>query len=94
MEKLALKSSKELVEQGTTEGIKITIKATKDTIISSSKEGAETAIEYGTKESIKTISESIIIQQGGKNYLINLGRAEPFIGAGISVIMNVFPLLR
>ena len=90
VEKIALESSKELVEQGFKEGTKIAIEATKETIIAASKEGAETAIEYGTKESIKTITESIVIQQGGKTWLINLGRAVPFIGAGISAIMNTF----
>ena len=90
VEKIALESSKELVEQGIKEGAKITIEATKDTLIAVSKEGAETAIEYGTKESIKTVTESIVIQQGGKTWLINLGKAVPFIGAGISAIMNTF----
>ena len=90
VEKIALESSKELVEQGIKEGAKITIEATKDTIIAVSKEGAETAIEYGTKESIKTVTESIVIQQGGKTWLINLGKAVPFVGAGISAIMNTF----
>ena len=90
VEKIALESSKELVEQGITEGTKIAIKATKDTIIAASKEGAETAIEYGTKESIKSVTESIVIKQGGKAWLINLGKAVPFIGAGISAIMNTF----
>ena len=90
VEKIALESLKELVEQGITEGTKIAIKATKDTIVAASKEGAETAIEYGTKESIKTVTESIVIQQGGKTWLTNLGKAVPFIGTGISAIINTF----
>ena len=90
VEKIALESSKELVEQGLKEGTKIAIQTTKETLVAVSKEGAETAIEYGTKESIKTVTESIVIQQGGKAWLINLGKAVPFIGAGISAIMNIF----
>ena len=90
VERIALESSKELIEQGITQGTKIAMEATKDTIIAVSKEGVETAIEYGTKESIKSITETIVIQQGGRAWLVNLGKAVPFIGAGISAFMNTF----
>ena len=87
-EKIALNSANQLVEQGIKEGTKIAIEATKQTAIAVSKEGAETAILYGSRESIKSVTESIIIQQGGKAWLINLGKAVPFIGAAISGVMN------
>jgi len=90
VKKIALESSKELVEQGITEGTKIAMKATKDTIFAITREGSGVAVEYGTKETIKSVTESIVIQQGGKTWLINLGKAVPFIGAGISAIMNTF----
>ena len=90
VEKIAIESSKELVEQGLTQGTKIAIEATKESIILASTEGFETAVTYGSKESIKTITESIVIQQGGKTWLVNLGKYIPFIGAGISAFMNTF----
>ena len=43
---------------------------------------------YGQRETIKTITESIIIKQGGKSWFVNLGKAVPLIGAAISAIVN------
>ena len=90
VKQIAVESSKELVETGITTGTKIAIEASKEAFIEVSTEGVETAITYGTKESIKEITETIVVQQGGKAWLINLGKAVPFIGAGISAIMNTF----
>ena len=88
VEKIAVDASKGLVEQGFKEGTKMAIQAAKESVIAVSKKGADTVIKYGTRESIKSVTESIVIQQGGKAWLINLGKAVPFIGAGLSAIMN------
>ena len=47
-------------------------------------------MSYGSKESIKKVTETIAIQQGGKAWLVNLGKYIPFIGAGISAVINTF----
>ena len=62
----------------------------KSSFIAVASEGGEEMIVAGTKESIKAITETIVIKQGGKSWLINLGKAVPFIGAGISAFMNTF----
>ena len=89
-EKIAVESSKELIETGIKQGSTIALKATKEVFIGVSGEGLETALTYGSKESIKQVTETIVIQQGGKAWLVNLGKAVPFIGAGISAIINTF----
>ncbi len=59
-------------------------------MISVAQEGGDQLIVAGTKESVKTITETIIIEQGGKSWLINLGKAVPFIGAALSAAMNTY----
>ena len=90
VEKIAVNSANELVKQGFKEGTKIAIEASKQTAIAVSKQGAETALFYGSRESIKSVTESIIIKQGGKAWIVNFGKAVPFIGAAISAFMNTY----
>ena len=66
------------------------VNVAKDAVISVASEGGEQLIVAGTKESVKTITETIIIEQGGKSWLINLGKAVPFIGAALSAVMNTY----
>ena len=89
LEKMAIDSSKGLIKQGIQEGTKMAIQATKETAIVVSKNGAETVIEYGSRASIQSVTESIVITQGGRAWLINLGKAVPFIGAAINAITNI-----
>ena len=90
VEKIAVKSSKEIVEAGIKEGTKIMVGVGKSSFITVASEGGEQIIAAGTKESVKVITETIVIKQGGKSWLINLGKAVPFIGAGISAFINTF----
>ena len=90
VEKIAIETTKELAEQGLKEGSKIMVTVAKDAVIGAVVEGGEEIIFAGTKESVKTITETIIVQQGGKAWLINLGKAVPFIGAAVSAVMNTY----
>ena len=90
VEKIAIETTKELAEQGLKEGSKIMVNVAKDAVIGAVVEGGEEIIFAGTKESVKTITETIIVQQGGKAWLINLGKAVPFIGAAVSAVMNTY----
>ena len=90
VEKIVVESSKELAEKGLVEGTKIAVEVAKDAAIIVAEEGGEQIIIAGTKESVKTITEQIVIQQGGRTWLVNLGKAVPFIGAGISGVMNTY----
>ena len=90
VEKIVVESSKDLAEMGIKEGTKIAVEVAKGAGVVAAGEGGEHLIAVGTKESVKTITEQIVIQQGGKTWLVNLGKAVPFIGAGISGIMNTY----
>ena len=91
MEKIAIESTKELAEQSIIQGTKtFAAQVSKEAIVSASTEGLGVAVNYGSKETIKTVTEQIVVQQGGKAWLVNLGKAVPFIGAGISAIMNTY----
>ena len=90
VEKIAVESSKELAKTGLKEGTKIAIDVTRCAAISTAANGVDEIIVAGTSESIKAITETIVIKQGGKSWLINLGKAVPFIGAGISAVMNTY----
>ena len=90
VEKIAIETTKELAEQGLKEGSKIMVNVAKDAVIGAVVEGGEEIIFAGTKESVKTITETIIVQQGGKTWLINLGKLVPFIGAAVSAVMNTY----
>ena len=91
VEKMALESTKEIVETGIKEGTKrIIYSATKQAAVSAASEGGEQLIISGTKESVKTITETIIVKQGGRTWIVNLGKAVPFVGALISGIMNTY----
>ena len=90
VEKLAIESTKQLAESGLKEGSKIMVNVAKDAVVAVAAEGGEELIVAGTKESVKTITETIIVQQGGKAWLINLGKAVPFIGAALSAVMNTY----
>ena len=90
LEKIVIESTKELAETGLKEGTKVMVNVAKNAVISVAEEGGEQLVMVGTKESVKTITETVIIQQGGKTWLINLGKAVPFIGAAISAVMNTY----
>ena len=88
---MALESTKEIVETGIKEGTKrIIYSATKQAAVSAASEGGEQLIISGTKESVKTITETIIVKQGGRTWIVNLGKAVPFVGALISGVMNTY----
>ena len=85
--------SKEVIEETSRECVKFGLKELNKQMITKgavivSQEGAEEIIEVGTKETIKEVSEKIIVSKGSKVWLVNLGKAIPFIGAGISGIIN------
>ena len=85
--------SKEAIEETSKECVKLGLKETTKQVISkgaiiAGKEGTEEIIEIGAKETIKKTSEQIILKEGSKAWLVNLGKAIPFIGAGISGIIN------
>ena len=90
VQKIAIESTKELAETGLKEGTKVMVNVAKNAVISVAEEGSEHLVMVGTKESVKTITETVILQQGGKTWLINLGRAVPFIGAAVSAVMNTY----
>ena len=90
VEKLAIESSKQLVNTGLKEGTNIAVNVAKEALVGVVAEGGEEVFLAGSKESIKTITETIIIKQGGKPWLINLGKAVPFIGAILSAAMNTY----
>ena len=66
VERIAVQSSKEIIEAGIAQTSTIAIEATKEVFAGVSKEGFETALTYGSKESVKQVTETIVIQQGGK----------------------------
>ena len=89
LQKLALKSTKEFAEFEIKESTKkLMVNAAKEAIVGLSTEGGEKLIVAGAEESVKTITESLIIKLGGKTIIINLGKLIPFIGALISGAMN------
>lgn len=91
VEKIVVESSKELIEEGIKQtSTKIALESSKKIGIGLSQEGFGVALSYGSKKSIEQVTETIVIQQAGKSWLINLGKAIPFIGAGISAFMNTF----
>jgi len=91
VEKIVVESSKELIEEGIKQtSTKIALESSKKIGIGLSQEGFGVALSYGSKKSIEQVTETIVIQQAGKSWLINLGKAMPFIGAGISAFMNTF----
>ena len=90
VEKIAIESTKELAETGLKEGTKVMVNVAKNAVISVAEEGGEHLVMVGTKESVKTITETVILQQGGKTWLINLGKAVPFIGAAVCAVMNTY----
>ena len=94
VEKLAIESSKQLVNTGLKEGTNIAVNVAKEALVGVVAEGGEEVLLAGSKESIKTITETIIIKQGGKPWLINLGKAVPFIGAVLSAAMNTYSTLK
>ena len=83
--------AKELAKQGIKEGTKtFAVEASKEAVFGLSVKEIGTVLECGSKGTVKTVTEKIVIQQGGKAWLVNLGKAVPIIGAGISGIMNTF----
>jgi len=93
VEKIALESAKQLTEAGIKQGTNVAVKIATDAVVGVAVEGGEELIVAGTKESVKTITETIIVQQGGRAWLVNLGKAVPFIGAALSAVMNTYSTL-
>lgn len=87
---IVYETSKELIETGIQEGTKQIVVHSSKEALSVGAEGFGIAMSYGSKESIKKVTETIAIQQGGKAWLVNLGKYIPFIGAGISAVINTF----
>lgn len=52
--------------------------------------GSGETIFLASKETTKEITEKIVIKEGGKSWLVNLGKYVPFIGVGISAMMNTY----
>ena len=90
IEKIALESSKQLFQSGLKEGANIMVDIAKEGFIGVMEEGGEQILVSGSKESVKTITETILIKQGGKPWLINLGKVVPIIGTVISASMNTY----
>ena len=90
VEKIAVETTKELAEAGIKEGTNIAVNVAKNAVIATVAEGGEEILVVGTTESVKTITETVVVQQGGKTWLINLGKAVPFIGAAVSAAMNTY----
>ena len=84
---IAKEGLKEGAKQVTTEVLKETVK---EGAIVVTKEGFEGIAIQGTKQTITQVTEQIVIKEGGKKGWIYLGKAVPFIGAGISCVMNTF----
>ena len=85
----------EITKEGLKEGVKqVTTEVLKETVkegaIIVTKEGVEELAIQGTKQTITQVTEQIVIKEGGKKGWIYLGKAVPFIGAGISCVMNTF----
>ena len=72
-------AAKQVTKETALEGVKI-----------ATKEGVEEIVEVTTKETIKQVSETVVVKQGGKVWLVNLGKAVPFIGAVFSGIINTY----
>ncbi len=51
---------------------------------------SEETIKYAAKKTTKEITEKIVIKEGGKSWLVNLGKYVPFIGVVINAIMNTY----
>ena len=86
-------AAKEIAKQGFKEGTKkVTTEIVKESVkegaIIISKEGAEEIAIQSTKQTITQVTEQILIKEGGKKGWIYLGKAIPFIGAGISCLIN------
>ena len=90
VENIAIESSKQLVNSGFKEGTNIVVNVAKGALVGAAAEGGEEIFVVGTKESIKTFTETIMIKGGEKTWLINLGKAVPFIGAALSAAMNTY----
>jgi len=86
------KASKKIIDEGITKISKtsteyLTYNTAYNTVTSLG--GGETFF-LASKETTKEITEKIVIKEGGKSWLVNLGKYVPFIGAGISAIMNTY----
>ena len=90
VEKIAIESTKQLAEAGLKEGTKTFVNVATGSAIGVVSESGGEFIVAVSKESVKEITETIIIKQGGKFWLINLGKAVPFIGAGIIGVINTY----
>ena len=97
IEEVFIASSKELADKGIKEGSKVILKET-------AKDSADLSAKFlgifevfgksNSKETIKEVTEEIVIKKGGKNWLINLGKAVPFISTGISAGINTYSTIK
>ncbi len=83
-------ASKKVIDEGITKISKTSTELfTYNTAFSFTYSGEETVF-YATKETTKEITEKIVIKEGGKSWLVNLGKYVPFIGVVINAIMNTY----
>lgn len=97
IDEVIIASSKELADKGIKEGSKVILKSTqKDaTNISVGFLGIfEVFGKSNSKETIKEVTQEIVIKKGGENWLINLGKAVPFISTGISAGINTYSTIK
>ncbi len=83
----------ELAKQGLTQGVKqfsteIVKETIKESTIIATKESVEGLAIQSTKQTIAQLTQEIAIKEGGKRGWIYLGKVIPFIGAGISCLIN------
>ena len=94
-EKAIIQASKEIAEESITQGTKVLTKeilkqSAKLGAVTASKEGIEEVAIEGSKQTIKHITEEVVIKNGGKAWLVNLGKAVPFIGVGVFAILYTY----
>ena len=94
-EKAIIQASKEIAEESITQGTKVLTKeilkqSAKLGAVTASKEGIEEVAIEGSKQTIKHITEEVVIKNGGKAWLVNLGKAVPFIGVGVFSILYAY----
>ena len=97
IDEVIIASSRELADKGIKEGSKVILKSTqKDaTNISVGFLGIfEVFGKSNSKETIKEVTQEIVIKKGGENWLINLGKAVPFISTGISAGINTYSTIK
>ncbi len=91
-EQVVVEVSNEVIEKELIKGVnKVTNSIASETAKKSVNVlGYEVLSKETSKETIKEITEEIVIKQGGKRWLINLGKTIPFISTGFVSVMNTY----